>query len=198
MRSNPGDERDARIALAVQKQSIPMVQYTLPQKPEVVITVRGKDSTRAREKAMDRLMELMEADELGTELAEGFSPSQFVEVQDLESVPEEDAVLQAVQVLSNLVTLKLKVQESRAEALKMRELVELLFSDADVDEEKLDQLKEGFRILKSFAQANLRYRDAREKAQQARIVLDHALQSPEESPNLAEASPKPDPIPPNS
>ncbi len=173
-----------------------MVQYTLPQKPEVVITVRGKDSTRAREKAMDRLMEMMEADELGTELAEGFSPSQFVEVQDLESVPEEDAVLQAVQVLSNLVTLKLKVQESRAEALKMRELVELLFSDAEVDEEKLDQLKEGFRILKSFAQANLRYRDAREKAQQARTVLDNALQSPEESwspePHSDQTAPKPE------
>lgn len=157
-----------------------MVQYTLPQNPDVMITVPGRDSGKAREKAMDQLMDLMESGQLGTDLQEGFSPSQFVEVKEPEAVEEEDAVIQAVQTLSSLATLKIKVQESRADALRIRKLVDLLFSDEVVDEEDLTQLKEGFKVLKSFAQANLRYREARAKAISARELLDQALQSPEE------------------
>ena len=37
-----------------------MVQYTLAQSPEVILTVSGKDSLKAREKAMDQLIALME------------------------------------------------------------------------------------------------------------------------------------------
>lgn len=159
----------------------PMVQYTLPQNPDVTITVPGRDSGKAREKAMDQLMELMESDQLGTDLQEGFSPSQFVEVKEPEAVEDEDAVIQAVQTLSTLATLKIKVQESRADALRIRKLVDLLFSDEVVEEEDLTQLKEGFKVLKSFAQANLRYREARAKAISARELLDQALQGPEES-----------------
>ncbi len=158
-----------------------MVQYTLPQNPDVVITVPGKDSVKSREKAMDQLMELMEGGELGTELTEGFGPSQFIEVKEAQAVPEEDTVTQAIQVLSNLATLKLKVQESRSEALKVRELVDILFTDEDVDEEDISRLKDGFKVLKSFAQANLRYRDARDRAVEARTILDQALQSPDET-----------------
>ena len=37
-----------------------MVQYTIPQSPEdVLITVSGRDSAKAREKAMDQLTEMM-------------------------------------------------------------------------------------------------------------------------------------------
>jgi hypothetical protein len=39
-----------------------MVQYTLAQCPEVILTVPGKDSKKAREKAMDQLVELMDGD----------------------------------------------------------------------------------------------------------------------------------------
>jgi len=41
----------------------------------------------------------------------------------------------------------------------------------------VNSLKEGFKILKTFAQVNLRYRDSRSQAEQARITLDQALQS---------------------
>ena len=37
-----------------------MVQYTLAQSPEVILTVSGKDSRKAREKAMDQLVDLMD------------------------------------------------------------------------------------------------------------------------------------------
>jgi soluble cytochrome b562 len=158
-----------------------MVQYTLAQSPDIILSVPGKDSAKSREKAMDQLMELMDAGKLPTELEEGFGPKQLIEVKEPTSDKdsEEDSVTQAVQVLSNLATLKLKVQESRSEALEIRKAVDILFSDESVTEAEITQLKEGFKVLKSFAQANLRYQEARSRAEQARSVLDQALKAPE-------------------
>ncbi|MBE9179658.1 hypothetical protein IQ268_13905 [Oculatella sp. LEGE 06141] len=159
-----------------------MVQYTLTQTPDVVLTVPGKDSPKARDKAMEQLIELMDAGKVPTDLSEGFSPQQFVEVteQPAQAEPEidpEDAISQAVQTLSNLATLKIKVQSSRAEALQVRDQVDMLFSDDAVNEDEITKLKEGFKVLKTFAQANLRYREARANAEQARAILDQAIGS---------------------
>jgi hypothetical protein len=157
-----------------------MVRYTLPQSPEIILTVRGKDSAKAREEAMDRLMLLMDEGKLPTELAEGFGPKQFVEVIEDASVSDgEDAITEAVQILSNLASLKLKVMESREEALKIREAIDILFTDEAVTAEEIGRLKDGFKVLKNFAQANVRYREARGKAEEARAILDEALQSVE-------------------
>lgn len=158
-----------------------MVQYTLAQSPEVILTVPGKDSSKARDRAMDQLVELMEAGQLPTDLSEGFSPQQFIEVKEtpLVNTDDEDAVTQAVQLLSNLATLKLKVQASRSEAMKVRKKIDSLFTDEVVSEDEVNELKEGFKVLKTFAQSNLRYREAREQAEEARTILDRALKSPD-------------------
>ncbi len=158
-----------------------MVRYTLVQSPEIILTVPGKDSDKARNKAMDKLMDMMEAGDLPTELEEGFSPQQLIEVKEpsMNAASGEDTIIEAVQLLSNLATLKLKVQETRTEALEVRKLVDILFSDQSVSEEEISNLKEGFKVLKNFAQANLRYKEARDKAEQARQVLDQALKSPD-------------------
>ncbi|MEO1378101.1 MAG: hypothetical protein AAFW70_28275 [Cyanobacteria bacterium J06635_10] len=158
-----------------------MVRYTLAQSPEIILTVPGKDSDKARNKAMDQLMEKMEAGDLPTELEEGFSPQQLIEVKEpsMSTASGEDTIIEAVQLLSNLATLKLKVQETRTDALEVRKLVDILFSDQSVSEEEISSLKEGFKVLKNFAQANLRYKEAREKAEDARQVLDLALKSPD-------------------
>ena len=158
-----------------------MVRYTLPQSPEIILAVKGKDSTKAREEAMDKLMLLMDEGKLPTELAEGFGPKQFVEVRDIEDAASdgEDAITEAVQILSNLASLKLKVMESREEALKIREAIDILFTDEAVTAEEIGRLKDGFKVLKNFAQANVRYREARGKAEEARVILDEALQSVE-------------------
>ncbi len=157
-----------------------MVQYTLAQSPEVILTVPGKDSAKARDKAMDQLIELMESGELPTDLSEGFGPHQFIEVKEPSAAPpsdDEDAITQAVQVLSNLATLKLRVQASRTEAMKVRSQIDTLFSDDEVDEAEIASMKEGFKVLKAYAQANLRYREARAQAENARTILDQALKS---------------------
>lgn len=156
-----------------------MVQYTLAQSPEVIIPVAGKDSAKAREKAMDQLIELMDDGKLATNLSDGFTPDQFIEVKEPQPTDtvkqQEDAVVEAVQVLSNLATLKVKMQEVRSDALKVRELVDLLFTDEPISEDQVNELKDGFKVLKTFAQNNLRFRDARSQAEDARKVLDEAL-----------------------
>ncbi|OZH53821.1 hypothetical protein AFK68_15110 [Hydrocoleum sp. CS-953] len=161
-----------------------MVSYTLPQNPDTIITVRGKDSERARQKAMDKLVEMMDSGDIPTELENGFSPEQFIEVKESKeskeiTSEEEDAVAQAVQILSDFAALKMKVVESREEALKIRSAIEVLFTDEPVTVEEIANLKDGFKTLKIFAVANLRYREAKEKAEEARIVLDEALKSEE-------------------
>jgi hypothetical protein len=156
-----------------------MARYTLAQSPEVVLTVAGKDSPKAREKAMIELMELMDSGKLDTDLADGFSPDQFIEVRELSmSEDREDPITQAVQVLNNLATLKIKVQELRSDAMQVRSQIDILFSDEIVSEEQINSIKEGFKTLKSFAQLNMKFLDARSQAENARQVLDEALKSP--------------------
>lgn len=156
-----------------------MVQYTLAQSPDVVLTVSGKDSAKAREKAMDQLMAMLDEGQLDTALADGFSSDQLVEVRPLEPSAmiqqREDSVVEAIQILNHLATLKVKVQDTRDEALKVRELVDLLFVDDPLSEEQLTDLKDGFKVLKTFAQNNLRYLEARDQAESARKILDQAL-----------------------
>jgi hypothetical protein len=173
-----------------------MVQYTLTQNPEVVLTVSGKDSSQARNKAMDQLIKLVEDGKIPANLSKGFNPQSFVEIKEpvpvaveettpmtaddpvIDSQNSEDALNQAVQVLNNFATLKLKVQSSKTEAMKVRAQVDSLFTEDPVDESEIERLKEGFKVLKGFAQANLRYREALPQAEQARSVLDQALSLP--------------------
>jgi cell division protein FtsB len=167
-----------------------MVQYTLAQSPETIFNVPGKDSAKAREKAMDQLVELMDAGELPTELGDGFSPRQFIEVKESTTLnaTDDDAITQAVQLLSNLATLKLKLQESRTEALQVRAQLDVLFTDEPVSEAEIATLKDGFKVLKTYAQANLRYKEARSQAEAARTILDQALNSPEPEPKTGKKS----------
>lgn len=155
-----------------------MVQYTLAQSPDVILSVSGKDSKKARDQAMEQLMDLMDAGKLTTDLSNGFGPNEFIEVKEA-IVPapsdDEDAVTQAVQVLSNLANLKIKVQASREEAMAVRAQIDKLFSDEEVTEEEVADLRQGFKVLKNYAQANVRYREARAQAKEARAVLDRAL-----------------------
>jgi stalled ribosome rescue protein Dom34 len=155
-----------------------MVKYTLKEDPEVVIEVPGKDSAKSRDKAMDKLMKLLNEEKLSTNLEDGFGPDEFIEVRENSvsgSSPEDDEIVEAVQILNNFATLKLKTQESKQEALEIRALVDLLFSDDLISEDDVAKLKEGFKVLKTFAQANIKYREAKSQAETARSTLDRAL-----------------------
>jgi hypothetical protein len=165
-----------------------MVKYTLKEDPEVVIEVSGKDSAKSRDKAMDKLMKLLNEEKLSTNLEDGFGPDEFIEVREntSSSSPEDDEIVEAVQTLNNFATLKLKTQESKQEALEIRALVDLLFSDDLISEDDVTKLKDGFKVLKIFAQANIKYREAKSQAETARSTLDRAL-TPDASARSKEA-----------
>lgn len=171
-----------------------MVQYTLAEHPEVLINVNGKDSRKAREKAMDQLVEMLDNEQLPSELPNGFGLDQFIEVKDLPpdtaTHSQEEAVMDAIQLLSNLASLKLKMQSLQQEALTVRQHVDLLFSDQPITEEQVTILKDGFKVLKTFAQANLRYQEAKAQAEDARRILDTAIggQTPPPTPSAKPAA----------
>ncbi|MFM2432499.1 MAG: hypothetical protein RLZZ511_3713 [Cyanobacteriota bacterium] len=167
-----------------------MVQYTLPQNPTLKLDLSGKDSPKNREKAMDQLIAMIEAGEIPPETADGFGPEQFIEVKEPGTlvVGSDDSLNQAVQILTGLATLKLKAQETREPALAIRKKIDILFTDELISEEELTELKDGFKTLKSYAQANMRYREALEQAETAREVIDEALRMPETEPAEADAT----------
>jgi hypothetical protein len=155
-----------------------MVKYTLKEDPEVVIEVPGKDSAKSRDKAMDKLMKLLNEEQLNTNLEDGFGPDEFIEIRETaqgSSSQDDDEIVEAVQILNTFATLKLKTQESKQEALDIRALVDLLFSDDLISEDDVTKLKDGFKVLKTFAQANIKYREAKAQAETARVTLDRAL-----------------------
>lgn len=162
-----------------------MATYTIAECPQFNITVRGKDSPTVRQKALDKIMDLMDSDELPTELPDGLSAEQLIEVKEQPNndsdtdEAEEDAIIKAVRELNNLASLKIKLQEIYPAAVKARKDLELLFTDTPIDQEA-DQLKEllkgTFKILKDFAVASVNYKEAKTKAENARAVLDEALQ----------------------
>jgi hypothetical protein len=158
-----------------------VVQYTLAQKPDLILEVAGKDSPKNRDKAMEQLMAMLEEGELDGDLAEGFSPDQLIPLNSNQNLPvtnpvtNTDDVIQAVQVLSNLAILKARVQEVRQDALKVRAKVDILFQDTPISAEDLSSLQDGFKTLKTFAQVNARYQEAKSQAESARQTLDHAL-----------------------
>ena len=123
-----------------------MVEYTLAQCPEVTLPVRGKDSKKARDQAMDQLIELMDDGKLPIDLSDGFSPQELIAVDDkptpTAAIADEEAVIAAVQTLNNLANLKLKAQELRDEAMAVRSRVDVLFSDEPISPEELAQLKD--------------------------------------------------------
>jgi hypothetical protein len=169
-----------------------MAKYTIAECPEISVTVRGKDSPATRQRALDKIIELMDADELPTELPDGLSSEQLIEVKEDHEASdtneaEEDAVIKAVRELNNLANLKIKVQELHQAAIIARKDLDILFTDTPIEQEP-DQFKElvkgSFKILKDFAVASVNYKEAKIKAESARAVLDEALQ-------FSDAEPKP-------
>jgi hypothetical protein len=157
-----------------------MPTYTLKEHPEVSLIVPGsKDSKASRQKAMEQAYQLL--DEQTIELPNGLTQDELIlaqEPQPTESVQAEvDEVSEAVQSLHQLIKLKTKVEQTREEALQIRELINLLFSDARITDEQLEQLRQGLKVLSTFAQANVQYKQARVQAESARKVLDLALKS---------------------
>jgi 3-oxoacyl-ACP reductase-like protein len=90
----------------------------------------------------------------------------------------EEEITQAIQVLSNLATLKLKTQESKDQSLEVLRKIESLFKlEEPISPQDLDELKSGFKTLNKFALAVNQYYETKTKAEEAKKVLDAILGS---------------------
>ena len=90
----------------------------------------------------------------------------------------EEDITQAIQVLSNLATLKLKTQESKDQSLEVLKKIESLFKlEEPISSQDLEELKTGFKTLNKFALAVNQYYDTKTKAEAAKQVLDTILGS---------------------
>lgn len=159
-----------------------MVAYTLSECPDLIITIRGKDSDKSRKQAMEQLHQMMENDEIPSDaFPNGVSASDFIEVDSNKlAVPQtadEDEMLQAVQTLSAVALLKLELEKDRQAAATVYQTIDrFLFGDGSIEEAEVEQLKQGFKTLKGFAQNYVKLQSALPQAQVARDLLKPALQ----------------------
>lgn len=112
-------------------------------------------------------------------------PTRSTELTGLAAIPAlkptqtaEEEITQAIQVLSNLATLKLKTQESKDQSVEVLRKIESLFKlEEPISPQDLEELKTGFKTLNKFALAVNQYYETKTKAEAAKQVLDAILGS---------------------
>ena len=155
-------------------------QYTIPQCPELLIKVSNSDPDKARYKATQEIVRRINEDQLGIRIPEGFSTRQLIEIVEKDLMAEgEDKIIEAVKVLSKLSAAKQKVQELYEQAIEARQQTDVLFENRKISVEEFQKIEEGLKVIKEFAQANLRYKEALPDAENARSLIDKALEPPE-------------------
>ena len=162
-----------------------MATYTLAQAPEVQVSVPGKDSVTNRDKALDKIKQMLESGELPTELSIGLSTEQLV----LTAAPgkitfplgdeEQEPVEVAVRELQKFLFLKLRTQRLKLGATQARQNIATILTE-ETNEQDIDQLEEmlkgNFKTLKEFVGVLKEYRQAKPGAESALIILDEALE----------------------
>ena len=158
-----------------------MSQYTLPQCPELLFKAEGKDSDNTRYKTLKKIVGLINDGQVKIKLPEGFSTWELIEITEQDLMAEdEDKIIEAVKALSKLSSSKQKMQTLHEQALTARSYLDALFSNKFIAGEDYENIEEGLKIIKNFAQASLRYKEALPYAEKARSLLDEALKMPEE------------------
>jgi len=160
-----------------------MATYTLAKNPEIVVSVRGKDLPITRQKALDKIFEMVESGKLLIELPKELSIEQLVlteaqtQINDVES-DEEQPLEMAVRELQKFLFLKLRTQRLKQGAAMARQNIAALLSE-EILEQDLNQVEETlkghFKTLKEFAAVLREYRQKKPIAESALIVLDEVL-----------------------
>lgn len=162
-----------------------MATYTLAQASEVQVSVPGKDSVTNRDKALDKIKQMLESGELPTELSIGLSTEQLV----LTAAPgkitfplgdeEQEPIEVAVRELQKFLFLKLRTQRLKLGATQARQNIATILTE-ETNEQDIDQLEEmlkgNFKTLKEFVGVLKEYRQAKPGAESALIILDEALE----------------------
>ena len=160
-----------------------MATYTLAEAPEVIVSVRGKDSLTNRQKALDKIAEILESEESLVERSFDLSTEQLIltesgKTSDAEGGEEQPLEI-AVRELHKFLLLKLRTQRLKQAAVLARQNIEVVLTEESVEQD-LDQLEEivkgSCKSLKEFVGALGEYRQARVGAEAALTIVDEALE----------------------
>lgn len=159
--------------------------YTLAQAPAVQVSVPGKDSVTTRDKALEKISQMLESGELPTELSTGLSAEQLIltaapgKITFSEGDEEQEPLEVAVRELQKFLFLKLRTQRLKLGATQARQNIATILTE-ETTEQDIDQLEEmlkgNFKTLKEFVGVFKEYRQAKPGAESALIILDEALE----------------------
>jgi hypothetical protein len=153
-----------------------MPVYTVPQYPEILLNVRGSNRDKSTYQALKKLVCLINKGTLNSAKLDRFNSKNFIEIIESDLMAQdEDAVVKAVKILSKLAVSRQVVQELHEQSLAAYRYIDILFGKDRISTEVFQEMQENFKILKEFAVANLRYKEALGEAEQARLIVDNAL-----------------------
>jgi len=162
-----------------------MATYTLEEAPEIVISVRGKDSADTRNRALEKVNKMVDSGELDAEVVNDLSAEQFVlteaqtKTNNADGDPEQDPLETAVRELQRCLLLKLKTQQLKKSADQARQNITTALSEesAEQDLEQMEEtLKGNFKTLKEYIGSLKEFRQAKSGAIEALTIIDKALQ----------------------
>ncbi|MBW4629905.1 MAG: hypothetical protein KME49_31445 [Brasilonema octagenarum HA4186-MV1] len=158
-----------------------MPQYTILYCPELLLKVPGTDSDKSRYKAIQIISLLLNEGQLKVKLPEGFSTRQLIEITKQDLMAENEyKITEAVKIISKLSAAKQTTQELHEQALQTRGKIDVLFGNQVLTKQDFDDIENNLKIIKNFAIANLRYKEALCEAEKARRILDETLKLSEE------------------
>ena len=146
-----------------------MATYTLVEDPDITVSVRGKDSPTTRNKAIDKIAEMIESGELPTEVSNGLSTEQLILTEiPIEGDEEQEPMEMAVRELQKFLFLKLRTQRLKLGATQARQNIATILTE-ETNEQDIDQLEEmlkgNFKTLKEFVGVLKEYRQAKPGAE---------------------------------
>ncbi|MBV8887740.1 MAG: hypothetical protein JO235_27610 [Chroococcidiopsidaceae cyanobacterium CP_BM_RX_35] len=162
-----------------------MATYTLTEAPELIVSVRGKDSINTRNKALEKINEMAVSGELNTELPDSLNTEQLilteatVKTTDTDGDEEQEPLEMAVCELQKCLLIKLRTQRLKQSATQARQNIATVLTEESTEQD-LDQMEEmlkgNFKTLKDYVNALREFRQARPGAEEALAILDEALQ----------------------
>jgi len=162
-----------------------MATYTLAEAPEVIVSVRGKDSLTTRQKALDKIADMLESGELPTEVPKGLNLEQLILTEaptrttDAEGDEDQEPLEIVVRELHKFLLLKIRTQRLKQLAVQARQNIDTILTEESIEQD-LDQLEEmlkgSYKSLKDFVSALGEYRQTKPGAEAALTILDEALQ----------------------
>lgn len=159
-----------------------MPLYTTPQYPEFIFNVRSSNRDKATFQALQQLVDLINQGTLDSGKSKRFNSKSFIGLTEKDLMAHnEDKLIDAVKVLSKLATSRQVVQDLHEKSLEAYRYIDILFRKDKISKEDFQIIQDSLKVIKEFGLANLRYKEARIDAEEARLIVDQALEVDDEN-----------------